>query len=41
MTAVPAERLLELNEQLLRVPDGFEVNSKLARQLERRRESDA
>jgi 2-oxoglutarate dehydrogenase E1 component len=39
MTAVPAERLLELNEQLLRVPEGFEVNSKLARQLERRREA--
>ena len=38
-TAVSAERLLELNEQLLRVPDGFEVSSKLARQLERRREA--
>jgi 2-oxoglutarate dehydrogenase E1 component len=39
MTAVSAERLLELNEQLLRVPEGFEVNPKLARQLERRREA--
>ncbi|MBM2823364.1 MAG: sucA [Thermoleophilia bacterium] len=39
MTAVPADRLLELNEQLLRVKDGFEVNPKLARQLERRREA--
>ena len=39
VTAVAAERLLELNEQLLRVPEGFEVNPKLARQLERRREA--
>ena len=39
VTAVPAERLLELNEQLLAVPDGFQVNAKLAKQLERRRES--
>ena len=39
VTAVPAERLLELNEQLLRVQEGFEVNPKLARQLERRREA--
>ena len=39
LTAVAAERLLELNEQLLRAPDGFEVNAKLARQLERRRET--
>jgi 2-oxoglutarate dehydrogenase E1 component len=36
-TAVPAERLRALNEQLLRVPPGFTVNEKLARQLERRR----
>ncbi len=36
-TAVPAERLRELNEQLLRVPDGFTVHPKLARQLEARR----
>ena len=39
VTAVAAERLLELGEQLLGVPDGFEVNPKLARQLERRRET--
>ncbi|HEU0245564.1 MAG TPA: multifunctional oxoglutarate decarboxylase/oxoglutarate dehydrogenase thiamine pyrophosphate-binding subunit/dihydrolipoyllysine-residue succinyltransferase subunit [Gaiellaceae bacterium] len=39
VTAVTAERLLELTEQLLRVPEGFEVNPKLARQLERRREA--
>jgi 2-oxoglutarate dehydrogenase E1 component len=39
VTAVPAERLLELNEQLLAVPEGFEVNPKLARQLERRRDA--
>jgi 2-oxoglutarate dehydrogenase E1 component len=37
VTAVPADRLLELNEQLLRAPEGFTVNEKLARQLERRR----
>ena len=39
VTAVAAERLLELGEQLLRVPADFEVNPKLARQLERRRET--
>jgi 2-oxoglutarate dehydrogenase E1 component len=38
-TAVQAERLRALNEQLLRVPDGFTVNPKLARQLERRSEA--
>jgi 2-oxoglutarate dehydrogenase E1 component len=38
-TAVPADRLRELNEALLRVPDGFVVNPKLAKQLERRRET--
>ncbi|HEV3408232.1 MAG TPA: thiamine pyrophosphate-dependent enzyme, partial [Gaiellaceae bacterium] len=38
-TAVPAERLRELNEHLLAVPDGFHVNPKLAKQLERRREA--
>ena len=37
VTAVPADRLRGLNEELLRVPDGFSVNPKLARQLERRR----
>jgi 2-oxoglutarate dehydrogenase E1 component len=36
-TAVPAARLSELNEQLLRTPDEFTVHPKLARQLERRR----
>jgi 2-oxoglutarate dehydrogenase E1 component len=35
-TAVPLERLAILNEQLLAVPEGFTVNPKLARQLERR-----
>jgi 2-oxoglutarate dehydrogenase E1 component len=39
VTAVSAERLLQLGEQLLEVPPGFEVNPKLARQLERRRET--
>ncbi len=38
-TAVAADRLRSLNEQLLRVPDGFTVHPKLARQLERRRET--
>jgi multifunctional 2-oxoglutarate metabolism enzyme len=36
-TAVPADRLLALNEDLLRVPDGFTVHPKLVTQLERRR----
>ena len=35
-TAVPEERLRALNSQLLRVPDGFTIHPKLARQLERR-----
>jgi 2-oxoglutarate dehydrogenase E1 component len=39
VTAIAAERLLELNEQLLSVPEGFEVNPKLSRQLERRRDA--
>ena len=39
VTAVTADRLVHLGEQLLEVPDGFDVNPKLARQLERRRES--
>ena len=39
VTAVAAERLLQLGEQLLEAPEGFEVNPKLARQLERRRET--
>jgi 2-oxoglutarate decarboxylase len=38
-TAVAAGRLLSLNEELLRVPDGFTVHPKLVRQLERRREA--
>jgi 2-oxoglutarate dehydrogenase E1 component len=39
VTAVAADRLRALNEQLLRVPDGFAPNPKLMRQLERRREA--
>jgi multifunctional 2-oxoglutarate metabolism enzyme len=35
-TAVPAARLRELGEQLLRVPEGFTVHPKLVKQLERR-----
>jgi len=35
-TAVPAERLVALDKQLHSWPDGFNVNPKLARQLERR-----
>jgi 2-oxoglutarate decarboxylase len=38
-TAVPAARLRELGEQLLRVPVGFTVHPKLVKQLERRREA--
>ncbi|MGH2668195.1 MAG: thiamine pyrophosphate-dependent enzyme, partial [bacterium] len=38
-TAVPAELLRGLNEQLLTWPDGFTVNPKLKKQLERRREA--
>jgi 2-oxoglutarate dehydrogenase E1 component len=38
-TAVPAETLLSLNEQLLRVPNGFGLHRKLKPQLERRRET--
>jgi 2-oxoglutarate decarboxylase len=37
VTAVPAETLASLNEQLLTVPEGFSVNPKLKRQLDRRR----
>jgi 2-oxoglutarate dehydrogenase E1 component len=39
VTAVAAERLRALNEQLLVVPDGFTPHPKLMRQLERRREA--
>jgi 2-oxoglutarate dehydrogenase E1 component len=35
-TSVPAERLRALNRELLRVPEGFTVHPKLAKQLERR-----
>jgi 2-oxoglutarate decarboxylase len=37
VTAVAAETLTGLNDQLLTVPDGFTVNPKLKRQLDRRR----
>jgi 2-oxoglutarate dehydrogenase E1 component len=36
VTAVPAERLRELDRELLAVPEHFTVHPKLARQLERR-----
>jgi 2-oxoglutarate dehydrogenase E1 component len=39
VTALPADRLRELNEQLLQLPEGFEANPKLLKQLERRREA--
>jgi 2-oxoglutarate dehydrogenase E1 component len=39
VTAVPAERLRELNEQLLRPTDGFHGHPKLLKQLERRLET--
>ena len=38
-TAVPAEQLEELNERLLQVPEGFTVHPKLAKALERRRDT--
>ena len=38
VTAVAADRLEALNDQLLQVPEGFEANQKLLKQLERRRE---
>ena len=37
-TAVSAERLQVLNDELLAVPDGFTIHPKLVRQLEQRRE---
>ena len=37
-TGVAAKTLVTLNEQLLTVPDGFHLNPKLIRQVERRRE---
>jgi 2-oxoglutarate decarboxylase len=38
-TAVSAQRLVVLNQELLAVPDGFTVHPKLVSQLERRREA--
>ena len=38
-TAVPAARLRQLGEELLRTPDGFTVHPKLVKQLDRRREA--
>jgi 2-oxoglutarate dehydrogenase E1 component len=38
-SAVAADRLRALNEELLLVPDGFTINPKLEKQLERRRET--
>jgi 2-oxoglutarate dehydrogenase E1 component len=38
-TAVPAERLRELNEALITVPEGFTVHPKLVKALERRRDT--
>ena len=38
-TAVSNDRLLGLNEDLLRIPEGFTVHPKLVKQLERRRET--
>jgi 2-oxoglutarate dehydrogenase E1 component len=39
VTAVPDDRLRRLDEELRRVPEGFTVNPKLLRQLERRSEA--
>jgi 2-oxoglutarate dehydrogenase E1 component len=39
VTAVAADRLRDLNEQLLRIPEGFAPHPKLLRQLERRLET--
>ena len=38
-TAVEPDRVRALNDELLRVPEGFQVNPKLLRQLERRRDT--
>jgi multifunctional 2-oxoglutarate metabolism enzyme len=38
-TAVAADRLREINDELLRVPEGFTVNPKLVKLLERRRDA--
>jgi 2-oxoglutarate dehydrogenase E1 component len=37
VTAVPDDRLRSLNDELLAVPEGFTVNPKLAKQLDKRR----
>jgi 2-oxoglutarate decarboxylase len=37
-TAVPAEELRQLGQELLKAPDGFTVHPKLVKQLDRRRE---
>jgi 2-oxoglutarate dehydrogenase E1 component len=39
VTAVEGPRLRELNDELLRVPEGFAVHPKLLKQLERRRDA--
>ena len=39
VTAVPADRIVALNAQLLEVPEAFTINPKLERQLERRRDT--
>jgi len=39
VTAVPADVLLDLNEQLITVPDSFTIHPKLKPQLERRRQA--
>ena len=38
-TAVPADLLIDLNDRLLEVPEGFTVHEKLDRQLQRRRKA--
>src|SRR5439155_10089421 len=38
-TAVSLDRLQSLNDELLRVPEGFTIHPKLVKQLERRREA--
>ena len=38
-TAVPAEKLIEYNEAMLRFPEGFVPNARLAKQLDRRRDN--
>jgi 2-oxoglutarate decarboxylase len=38
-TAVSEQRLRSLNDELLRIPDGFTVHPKLVKQLERRRDA--